>query len=134
MNRDIGKINIVFGWCWLFIGILEAMLIGLYAFKPDWLGGYTSLPRRFLRLSHIAFMALSLTNVLYGICIASAKITEFLRKLGSYLMMVSAISMPIICTLSIFSNFFQFFFFIPALSFALAIFIMAFGQIKRGNE
>lgn len=134
MNGKIGKINIVFGWCWLFIGILEAMLIGLYAFKSDWLGGYTSLPRRFLRLSHIAFMALSLTNVLYGICIDSVKLTEFLKKSGSYSMIIAAISMPIICTLSIFSNFFQFFFFIPALSFACAIFIMAFGQIKGGNE
>jgi len=26
MSRDIGRINITFGWCWLFIG--------LYAFEP----------------------------------------------------------------------------------------------------
>jgi len=63
MNKHIGKINITFGWCWLFVGILEAAWIGSFAFQPDWLGGYASLTRRFLRLSHIAFMALSLTNL-----------------------------------------------------------------------
>ena len=67
--ENIGRTNIKFGWCWLFVGLLEAMGIGLFAFNPDWLGGYVSLERRLLRLSHIAFMALALTNILYGLCI-----------------------------------------------------------------
>lgn len=108
-----------------------AMWMGLHAFKPDWLGGYSSLPRRFLRLSHIAFMALSLTNILYGICIDSINLPEKLKKLGSYSMIMAAITMPIICLFSIYDSFFQNLFFIPALTFTCAVFIMAFGYIKR---
>ena len=131
MDKDIGNMNIKFGWCWLFIGLLEAIWIGLHAFKPEWLGGYTSLSRRFLRLSHIAFMALSLTNILYGLCIDSVTLSKRLKKIGSYSMIIAAIFMPAIFLLSIFHSFFQLFFFIPVLSFACAIFIMAWGQMKR---
>ena len=60
MGETIGRLNVRFGWCWLFLGVLQAMIIGLFAFSPDWLGGYTSLTRRFLRLSHISFIALPL--------------------------------------------------------------------------
>lgn len=134
MNREIGKINIRFGWIWLFIGILMAMWMGLHVFKSNWLGGYTSLPRRLLRLSHIAFMALSLTNILYGFSIDSVNLPIKVKKIGLYAMIIAAIFMPIICLLSAHNIFFQSFFFIPALSFALAIFIMALGQIKRDDK
>lgn len=110
-----------------------AMYMGLYAFKPDWLGGYALLPRRFLRLSHISFMALSLINVLYGLCIDSINLSLKVKRLGSYSMVIAAIFMPIICLLSIWNDFFQYFFFIPAGSFACAVFIMTLGQVKRGN-
>lgn len=133
MNKEIGKINIKFGWLWLSIAIVMAMYMGLYAFKTDWLGDYASLPRRFLRLSHISFMALALTNVLYGLCIDSINLSLKVKRLGSYSMVVAAIFMPIICFLSAWNSFFQHFFFIPAGSFACAAFIMALGQIRRGN-
>ena len=131
MNTNIGAINIRFGWCWLFTGILMAMWLGLFAFNAEWLGGYASLTRRFLRLSHIAFMALSLTNVLYGMCIDSINLPVKVKKTGSYCMITAAVFMPVICLLSMVDVFFQSFFFIPALSFACAIFIMSLGQLKR---
>lgn len=131
MNKRIGNINIKFGWFWLFIGLLQAIWIGLYAFSPEWLGGYASLSRRLLRLSHIAFMALSLTNILYGLCIDSVNLSKSLKKIGSYSMIIAAISMPTICLLTISNNFFELFFFIPSLSFACGLLIMALGQIKR---
>jgi hypothetical protein len=132
--KKIGKINIAFGWCWLFVGIVMAMLMGMYAFNADWLGGYTSLPRRFLRLSHISFMALSLANVIYGLSLESANLTDKLKKIGSYLMIVAAVFMPLICLLSIYRSLFRAFFCIPALSFAAAVFIMAMGQLKRSDQ
>lgn len=133
MDKSIGRINIKFGWCWLFIGLLEAMWIGLYAFTPGWLGGYTSLARRFLRLSHIAFMALPLANVLYGLCIDSAELSDRIKKIGSYSMIIAAIFMPAICLLSMSNSFFQSLFFIPALSFTCGVFIMAFGYVKKAD-
>jgi len=130
-KNKIGLVNIKFGWCWLFAGILMAMWLGIFAFKADWLGDYASLQRRFLRLAHISFMALSLTSVLYGICIDSSRLSVLMKTIGSYSMIIAAIFMPTICLLSMYNSFFQLFFFIPALAFACSIFIMALGQIRR---
>lgn len=130
-DKAIGNLNIKFGWGWLFLAILLAMGMGLFSFTPDWLGGYTALPRRFLRLAHISFMALSLTNVLYGLCIDRVSLPITAKKIGSYCMVLAAVLMPFTCLLSMFDSFFQKLFFIPALSCAAAIFIMAWGQLKK---
>lgn len=134
MERIIGRVNITFGWSWLFLGLLLAMWIGLYAFTPGWLGGYASLSRRFLRLAHISFIALPLFNILYGLLIDSLAVSVKVKKIGSYLMITAAVFMPLLCMLSIASVFFQLFFFIPALSFTGAVLIMAFGQLKRAER
>ncbi len=131
MKNKIGQLNIKFGWAWLFIGILMAMFIGLFAFKGEWLGGYTSLIRRYLRLAHISFMALPITNVLYGLCIDNANLTDKQKIIGSYAMISAAVFMPTICLLTICNGFFENLFFIPALSFACAISLIAWGYIQK---
>ncbi len=130
MDTNIGRLNVKFGWCWLSLGVLQAMVIGLFAFNQDWLGGYTSLTRRLLRLSHISFMALPLLNVLYGHCLDSANLWLKAKKIGSYAMIIAGVSMPTICLLSAVNEFFQLFFFIPASTFAAAVMIMAVGQVR----
>lgn len=132
MKENIEKLNIKFGWAWLLIGIFQAAFIGMFAFGPDWLGGYTSLMRRFIRLSHIAFMALSLVNIIYGLCLPMTNLTAKLKKVGSYSMILAAISMPLICIFSAFNSFFQNLFFIPVISFITAVIIMVIGQLKKG--
>lgn len=126
----VGRRNVVFGWCWLLLGVVQAMLIGLFAFHDSWLGGYSSLPRRLLRLSHISFMALPLLNVLYGQQIDAIRMAPAIRNLGSYAMIVAGISMPTVCLLTAANPFFELFFFIPAGSFAIGIAIMACGQVR----
>lgn len=129
-DSDIGKINVVFGWCWLFLGILGAMWIGLHAFTPDWLGGYASLSRRLLRLGHIAFMALSLTNVLYGFCLDSVYLPVRLKRTGSLAMIITAVGMPLSCLVSMLDISFRFIFSVPVISFCVSVLIMIIGQIK----
>lgn len=131
MTSAIGKRNITFGWFWMFLGILVAAGIGLFAFTPDWLGGYASLQRRFLRLGHISFIALPLINIIYGQFIDEARLSDKQKKTGSALMIVAAIFMPLINFLCIANGIFQNFFFIPTLSFAGAVILMTIGQVKR---
>lgn len=133
MGETIGRLNVRFGWCWLFLGVLQAMIIGLFAFSPDWLGGYTSLTRRFLRLSHISFIALPLFNVLYGQSLDDLNLGVRIKKTGSYAMIVAGVTMPTVCLLCAANSVFQLFFFIPASSFALGVVIMAFAQIRPGK-
>ena len=61
-----GHINIVFGWAWICVGLILGLVMGMRAEGEQWLGGYNSLTRRYLRLGHIAFIALSIINILYG--------------------------------------------------------------------
>jgi len=61
-------LNRAIGFTSLLIGIVSGMIIGLWSFGgplpvPDSIGDYGELPRRFLRLGHIAFFGLGLINL-----------------------------------------------------------------------
>ena len=61
----------IFGWSWIAVGVLLGLALGLFSFDgplaaPEALRDYGGLPRRLLRLSHIAFIALGALNVIYA--------------------------------------------------------------------
>lgn len=61
-------LNRAIGFTSLLIGVASGMIIGLWSFGgpvpiPDSIGDYSELPRRFLRLGHIAFFGLGLINL-----------------------------------------------------------------------
>src|SRR5262245_25139150 len=61
-----------FGWTSIALGIGMGLVLGLWSFggpvaPPESLADYASLPRRLIRLSHIAFVALGGLNVLVGL-------------------------------------------------------------------
>jgi hypothetical protein len=51
-------LNLVAGWTGFIGGAVSGALIGLFFHKENWLGGYSSFPRRLVRLGHIAFFSL----------------------------------------------------------------------------
>jgi len=127
----IGQKNISFGWIWIFVGIIVGAIIGMWSFNGPMLspvGDYTSLPRRMLRLSHIAFIALAMINILYGYEID--KIKKY-KILGSNFMIYGAILMPVLLIMAVFIEPLKYFTTIPAILIIIAISIMAFGKIKR---
>ena len=63
--------NARFGWISIAAGVLLGLALGLFSFDgplaaPETLRDYGGLPRRLLRLSHIAFIALGALNVIYA--------------------------------------------------------------------
>jgi len=50
--------NWMLGWGLVLAGFLSGAAIGLSFHREDFLGGYTSFPRRMLRLGHVALIAL----------------------------------------------------------------------------
>lgn len=61
LNRAIGFVS-------LLLGVVSGMILGLWSFGgpipvPETIGEYGDLPRRFLRLGHIAFFGLGLINL-----------------------------------------------------------------------
>ena len=62
------SLNRAVGFASLLLGVASGMILGLWSFGgqipvPESIGDYGDLPRRFLRLGHIAFFGLGLINL-----------------------------------------------------------------------
>jgi len=136
MEIIIGKKNISFGWIWILFGIIMGAIMGLWSFNgpfPSPVGDYTSLPRRMLRLSHIAFIMLAIINILYGYEIDKLKIKEKLKKIGSNFMIYGAILMPFILLSSVFIELFKYLTIIPAVFIITSLLIIVFGKSQNSR-
>ena len=58
--------NETFGWFSILAGLFLGLYLGIKFQREDWLGGYSSLPRRMVRMAHIAMVALGMMNVQFG--------------------------------------------------------------------
>lgn len=107
------SLNLYAGWCGFLAGAVTGALIGLFFHREDWLGGYNSWSRRLLRLGHIACFGLGLINILFALSAAALPPSPTLR-LGSLLLVIGMITMPLNCFLSAWKKPFRHAFFIPA--------------------
>ena len=105
-STSIGDLNIAFGWAWMNLGFISGLLMGIkaepFGFHPrrdaaEWLGGYSAAPRRLIRLGHIAFIALSAINILFGMLIDEASLPEVWKQTGAYAMIIGGIGVPLLC-------------------------------------
>ena len=55
------------GWILILTGFAVGAALGLFFHRDGFLGGYTSFPRRMLRLGHIALVALGMLNVIVAL-------------------------------------------------------------------
>ena len=124
-----GHINIVFGWAWMCIGFLSGMVLGLRAEGEGWLGGYAALPRRYLRLAHVAFIALPIINILYGHELGSTDLAENVRSIGAALMVFGAVGIPLTCLAAAFKPKTKYFFPLPASALLVGAVIMVVGLL-----
>ena len=132
MEMKIGKKNISFGWIWILVGIILGAVMGMWSFNSPFIspvGDYVSLPRRMLRLSHIAFIALAIINILYGYEIDKVKLKERYKRLGSNCMMYGAILMPLILLSSVFIESFKYLTVIPTILVIVSLIIVAADKI-----
>ena len=129
MNQTIGSWNILFGWCWINIGFIMGMVMGMKFKNPDWLGGYASWERRMLRLSHVAFIFLSILNIVYGHELANVQMSETLKQLGSILIIIGAVGIPTIVFISAFYKKILYWLAIPIIALTSSTIIMAIGYL-----
>src|SRR3989338_6035531 len=112
----IGRKNIKFGWLWILVGIFVGAIMSMWSFNGPFVspvGDYDSLPRRMLRLSHIAFIALAMINILYGYEIDKVKLKEKFKSLGSNFILYGAILMPLVLMGAVFYENLKYFAVIP---------------------
>lgn len=118
-------VNWYVGWWMVLAGFVSGAGLGLMFHREDFLGGYSSFPRRLLRLGHIALVALGLLNV-----IAATTVPESTRAGGaSVLFIVGGITMPLICFLTAWKRVFRNLFFIPVLSLMVAVVLVLIGGV-----
>ena len=113
-------INIHAAWAGFLLGCLAGATSGLFFHNGDWLGGYTSWPRRMTRLGHIAFFGLGLINLAFALTAKALGIVNGLAVV-SVLLIIAAATMPAVCYLSAWKPLFRHVFFIPAGSATIGI-------------
>lgn len=92
--------NEVFGWLWITLGMASGALIGMRFHEPEWLGGYSSLRRRMVRLGHISFFGLGLLNLLYAWSAPHFQLSPLRVQIGSWGMIAGGVLMPLCCGLT----------------------------------
>jgi hypothetical protein len=113
-------INIHAAWIGFLLGCLAGAIPGLFFHREDWLGGYASWPRRMARLAHIAFFGLGLLNLSFALTARALGLDSGL-KLPSLLLIVGAVTMPLVCYSSIWKKSCRHLFFIPVASVTLGV-------------
>jgi hypothetical protein len=110
--------NIYAAWIGFAFGCVAGAVPGLFFQHPDWLGGYTSWPRRLIRLGHVSFFGIGFLNLGLGL---TAGMIGLSAPVSSALMLVGAAAMPAVCYASAFKPAFRHLFFIPVGSVLISI-------------
>lgn len=135
---SVGHINIAFGWSWMCLGFITGMVMGTRVEQfgintldrgPDWLGGYESVPRRLLRLGHVAFIMLPLLNIVFGQHIDAASVAYAWKRVASVSMIVGAVGIPLLCLTAVFYRPAKILLGVPATAVLLANAIIAYGYV-----
>ena len=113
-------LNIVAAWLAFLLGTVGGAVAGLFFHRADWMGGYNSWQRRMTRLGHISFFGIGGLNLAFAMTAGSLDLTAGTAP-PSILLVIGAVTMPLICYLSAFMKPFRHLFFIPVLSVATAI-------------
>ena len=132
---EIGKRNISFGWFWILVGLIVGAVMGMWSFNGPFIspvGDYSSLPRRMLRLSHVAFIALAIINILYGYEID--KINSKYKKLGSNFILWGGVLMPVLLLGGVFYEPIKYLTMIPATLVIVSVFIMVMGKVNIKSQ
>jgi hypothetical protein len=108
------------GWSMILAAFATGAVLGLYFHRENFLGGYASFRRRIVRLGHIALAALGGVNVLYGLSFPAPD-GSLDAQIASIGLIVGGISMPLVCFLTGWRDFFRCLFFIPVASLIAAV-------------
>jgi hypothetical protein len=105
------------------------MTLGIWSEGEKWLGGYASVARRYLRLGHVAFIALPIINILYGKELPLVDLGDSMKYIGSYLMIFGAVGVPITSVSAAFIRKTRYFLALPASAILIGTIILVIGLV-----
>lgn len=131
--------NLAVAWTSLAIGAITGMILGLWSFGgpvpvPAWIGEYDDLPRRFLRLGHIAFFGLGFINIMLSRHFSGANAVRSGSQLALGLMNFGNIVLPPTLVASAFFEPFKYVMSLPASAITIALCITAFSAVQHARR
>jgi len=130
----VGRKNITFGWVWLLSGLICGAILSLWSFNGPLLsplGDYTALPRRLVRLAHIAFIALAIVNILYGSSIDNTQLKKKWKNIGSQSLILGAIFMPVLLIIATSYEPIKYFLILPGTLVIIGVFVITIGLLRK---
>jgi hypothetical protein len=117
----MADLNLLVGWISMLAGVLSGSAIGLYFHRENWLGGYSSLRRRMVRLGHIAFFGIGFLNILFGLTSQTVPLPALNLSIASYGLIGANIAMPATCFLTAWREPMRHLFPIPVIAVTVAV-------------
>jgi len=111
----MASLNFTAAWIGILMGFVSGAGLGLKFQDSNWLGGYSSWPRRMTRLGHISFFGIAIINLAYALGIQCFDVVMPTNH-ASGLFVIGAVTMPLVCFLSAWKKPFRHLFYIPVLS------------------
>ncbi|HZV35779.1 MAG TPA: hypothetical protein VFB72_14485 [Verrucomicrobiae bacterium] len=99
MTLPIAHWNLMLAWVWILLGFVSGFWLGTGFHKENWMGGYTSHPRRLYRLGHISFFGLALMNLMFYWTVRGF---DHVPRGGTWAgcgFIIGALTMPICCVI-----------------------------------
>ena len=87
-------INLYAAWVGVLAGCIAGAVTGLFFYRDNWLGGYSSWPRRMIRLGHISFFGIAFINLAFALTLGAVNM-EAVPAFSSVLFIITAVTMPI---------------------------------------
>lgn len=127
------------GWCSIAFGLLIGLVLGLWSFDgpvapPGWIGDYTSLPRRLIRLGHIALVALGVIHVLLARELPRLALSPGRRRLVARAMSFGNVALPLTLFAAAVLPPVKYLLPLPATSVFLALALTASASLRGGPE
>lgn len=91
---------------------------------------YADLPRRLNRLAHIACFMLPLISIIYGSFLDQSGLSDLLKQLGSWCMLICMLGVPTLLFLASFKQIFKYFEVIPVTCGTVALLLMSWAHLK----
>lgn len=123
-------INFYAAWIGMFLGLCAGGVEGLFFHHEQWRGGYSSWRRRMVRLGHISFFGIGFINLAYALSVDYLAISTP-SPIPSSLLVLGALTMPLVCYLSAARKNFRHLFFIPAGSVILGVALFLYLEVLR---
>ncbi len=116
------------------MGLISGSILGMWSFNgplplPKGYDKYDSLPRRQVRLAHVASFALPIINILYGTHLDQIQVSLQLKEIGSYSMLVLMIGIPTTLVAASYKPILKYTAIIPVTAGFIGLGIMAFGHL-----